>query len=68
MESCSGSHFLGRALREQGHEVKLIPAQFVKLFVKSHKNDFVDADAIVAAVEREKMRFLRIKTDDRLDR
>ena len=37
MEACSGSHFLGRALREQGHDVKLIPAQFVKPFVKSNK-------------------------------
>ncbi len=44
MEACSGSHFLGRALREQGHDVKLIPAQFVKPFVKSNKNDFIDAD------------------------
>src|SRR6202046_1498385 len=44
MEACSGSHFLGRALREQGHDVKLIPAQFVKPFVKSHKNDFIDAE------------------------
>ena len=67
MESCSGSHFLGRALREQGHEVKLIPAQFVKPFVKSHKNDFVDAEAIAEAVERENMRFVPIKTDDQLD-
>ena len=33
MEACSGAHFLGRALREQGHDVKLIPAQFVKPFV-----------------------------------
>ena len=63
MESCSGSHFLGRALREQGHEVKLIPAQFVKPFVKSHKNDFVDAEAIAEAVERENMRFVPIKTN-----
>src|ERR1700749_4074659 len=39
MEACSGSHLLGRALREQGHDVKLIPAQFVKPFVKSNKND-----------------------------
>ena len=30
MESCRGSHFLGRALREQGHEVRLMPAQYVK--------------------------------------
>ena len=46
MEACSGSHFLGRALREQGYDVKLIPAQFVKPFVKSNKNDFIDAEAI----------------------
>jgi len=41
MEACSGAHFLGRTLREQGHDVKLIPAQFVKPFVKSNKNDFI---------------------------
>jgi transposase len=38
LEACSGAHFLGRVLREQGHTVKLIPAQFVKPFVKSNKN------------------------------
>ena len=37
LEACSGAHFLGRALREQGHDVKLIPAQFVKPFVKSEQ-------------------------------
>jgi transposase len=67
MEACSGSHFLGRALREQGHDVKLIPAQFVKPFVKSNKNDFIDAEAIAEAVVRENMRFVPIKTDDQLD-
>jgi transposase len=56
MEACSGSHYLGRALREQGHDVKLIPAQFVKPFVKSNKNDFIDAEAIAEAVDRENMR------------
>jgi len=39
MEAGVGSHFLGRALRAQGHEVRLIPAQFVRPFVKSNKND-----------------------------
>ena len=34
MEACSGSHFLGRALREQGHQVRLMPAQYVKPYVK----------------------------------
>ncbi len=67
MEACSGAHFLGRALRAQGHDVKLIPAQFVKPFVKSNKNDFLDAEAIAEAVERKNMRFVPIKTDDQLD-
>jgi transposase len=67
MEACPGAHFLGRSLREQGHDVKLIPAQFVKPFVKSNKNDFIDAEAIAEAVDRENMRFVPIKTDDQLD-
>ena len=67
LEACSGAHFLGRALRKQGHDVWLIAAQFVKPFVKSNKNDFVDAEAIAEAVERKNMRFVPIKTDDQLD-
>jgi len=62
-----GAHFLGRALRERGHDVKLIPAQFVKPFVKSNKDDFIDAEAIAEAVDRENMRFVPIKIDDQLD-
>jgi transposase len=34
MQSCTGSHFQGRELREQGHEVPLMPAQFVKPYVQ----------------------------------
>jgi transposase len=56
MEACSGAHFLGRSLLEQGHDVKLIPAQFVKPFVKPNKNDFLDAEAIAEAVDRQNMR------------
>jgi transposase len=67
LEACSGAHFLGRALRKQGHDVRLIAAEFVKPFVKSNKNDFVDAEAIAEAVERKNMRFAPIKTDDQLD-
>jgi transposase len=67
MEACAGAHFLGAALRDQGHDVRLIPAQFVKPFVKSNKNDFIDAEAIAEAVTRENMRFVPIKTDDQLD-
>src|SRR5262252_8265600 len=67
LEAYSGAHFLGRALRKQRHDVRLIAAQFVKPFVKSNKNDFVDAEAIAEAVERKNMRFVPIKTDDQLD-
>ena len=67
MEACCGAHFLGTALREQGHQVRLIPAQFVKPFVKSNKNDFLDAEAIAEAVQRANMRFVPIKTQDQLD-
>jgi transposase len=67
MEACGGSHFLGRALREQGHEVRLMPAQYVKPYVKTNKSDYIDAEAIAEAVGRPKMRFVPIKTDDQLD-
>jgi transposase len=52
MEACGGSHFLGRALRDQGHEVRLIPAQYVKPYVKTNKSDYIDAEAIAEAVGR----------------
>jgi transposase len=67
MEACGGSHFLGRALREQGHEVRLIPAQYVKPYVKTNKNDYIDAEAIAEAVGRPTMRFVPVKSDDQLD-
>lgn len=67
IEACSGAHFLGATLRDQGHDVRLIPAQFVKPFLKSNKNDFLDAEAIAEAVARQNMRFVPIKTDDQLD-
>ena len=67
MEACGGAHFLGRSLREQGHEVRLIPAQYVKPYVKTNKSDYIDAEAIAEAVTRPTMRFVPIKTDDQLD-
>jgi len=67
MESCSGSHFLGRALREQGHQVRLMPAQYVKPYVQTNKSDFLDAEAIAEAVQRPRMRFVPIKTEEQLD-
>jgi hypothetical protein len=59
-------HFLGKALQEQGHEVRLIPPQYVKPFVKTNKNDYIDAEAIAEAAGRPTMRFLPIKSDDQL--
>lgn len=67
MEACSGAHFLGRALREQGHEVRLMPAQYVKPYVQTNKSDYIDAEAIAEAVQRPRMRFVPIKTEEQLD-
>jgi transposase len=67
MEACCGAHYLGRALGDQGHLVRLIPAQFVKPFLKSNKNDYLDAEAIAEAVQRPTMRFVPLKTEDQLD-
>ena len=67
MEASGGSHFLGRALREQGHEVRLIPAQYLKPYVKANKSDYIEAEAIAEAVGRPTMRFVPIKSDDQLD-
>ena len=67
MEACGGAHYLGRALRDQGHDVRLMPAQYVKPFVKTNKNDFIDAEAIAEAVDRPRMRYVPIKSDDQLD-
>jgi len=55
MNACVDAHHLSGQLLALGHDVKLIPAQFVKPFRKSHKNDFRDADAIAEAVQRPTM-------------
>ncbi|WP_143705316.1 IS110 family transposase, partial [Yersinia enterocolitica] len=49
MEACSGAQFMARQIADLGHEPKLIYPQFVRPFVKSNKNDFVDAEAICEA-------------------
>jgi len=67
LEACAGAHFVGTVLREQGHEVRLIPAQFVKPYRKSNKNDFLDAEAIAEAVTKQNMRFVQLKTQEQLD-
>lgn len=63
MEACGGSHFMARELTRLGHTPKLIPAQFVRPYVKSNKNDFADAAAIGEAATRDQMRFVQPKTE-----
>ena len=67
MEACSGSHHIGRQLEALGHDVRLMPAQYVKPFLKGHKNDYRDAEAIAEAVQRPTMHFVSIKTPEQMD-
>src|SRR5471030_1257464 len=64
MESCAGAHFMARHISQLGHQVKLISPQFVRPFVKSNKNDFIDAEAICEAASRPSMRFVTPRTED----
>jgi transposase len=65
IEACGGSHHWARLLQAFGHEVKLIPPQFVKPYVKRGKNDAADAEALCEAMSRPTMRFVPVKTADR---
>lgn len=62
LEACATAHYWARELRAVGHEVRLMPAQYVKAYVKRNKNDAADAEAICEAVQRPTMRFVPIKT------
>lgn len=62
IEACGTAHHWGRRLSALGHEVRLIPAAYVKPFVKRNKNDARDAEAICEAVQRPRMKFVSIKT------
>ena len=64
IEACSGSHYWARELIARGHEVRLMPAQYVKAYVKRGKNDAADAEAICEAVMRPTMRFVPVKTPE----
>lgn len=67
MESCPGSQWLARKLQTFGHQVRIIPAQFVKPYVKSNKNDVIDAEAIAEAVSRPTMRFVGVRSTNQID-
>lgn len=62
MEACSGAHYFGHRFAAHGHTVRLMPAQYVKPYVKTNKSDFLDAEAIAEAVTRPTMRFVPLKT------
>jgi transposase len=64
MEACATAHHWARELRALGHEVRLMPAHYVKAYVKRGKNDAADAAAICEAVTRPTMRFVAIKTKE----
>jgi len=62
MEACGASHYWARVLRRLGHEVLLIPPQYVKAYVRRGKNDAIDAEAICEAMGRPRTRFVPVKS------
>jgi transposase len=64
MEACGSAHHWARELVKLGHEVRLMPPQYVKPYVKTNKHDAADAEAICEAVRRPTMRFVPVKTID----
>ena len=62
LEACATAHYWARELRAVGHDVRLMPPQYVKAYVKRNKNDAADAEAICEAVRRPSMRFVPVKT------
>ncbi|MYC92558.1 MAG: transposase [Gemmatimonadetes bacterium] len=63
MEACASAHYWGREIAALGHEVRLVPPIYVKPFVKRHKNDVPDAEAISEAAQRPTMHFVAVKTE-----
>src|SRR6266404_7268336 len=62
IEACGASHHWARVLHDLGHEVVLLPPQYIKPYVKRGKNDAIDAAAICEAMSRPGMRFVPIKS------
>ncbi len=67
MEACPGSQWLARKIMAFGHTVRIVPAKFVKPYIKSNKNDIIDAEAIAEAVSRPTMRFVEVRSPDQID-
>lgn len=64
LEACGGAHHWARELARTGHQVRLIPPAYVKPYVKRHKNDAADAEAICEAAQRPNMRFVAVKSEE----
>ena len=64
MEACATSHHWAREIAQLGHDVRSMPAHYVKAYVKRNKNDAADAEAICEAVTRPNMRFVGIKSKE----
>jgi transposase len=62
LEACGAAHHWARMLQGLGHEVRLLPPQYVKPYVKRGKNDMADAEAICEAMSRPSMRFVPMRT------
>jgi transposase len=67
MEACLSAHFVSRMLRALGYEPRIIPAIYVKPFLKGQKNDYNDAEAIAEAALRPNLRVVQEKSQDQLD-
>ena len=63
LEACGGAHYWARELTKLGHEVRLMPPQYVKPYVKTNKHDAADAEGCCEAVQRPNMRFVPVKTE-----
>lgn len=63
MEACASAHYWARKLQALGHQVRLMAPQYVKPYVKTNKNDAIDAEAVCEAVRRPNMRFVAVKSE-----
>ncbi len=67
MEACCGAHHVGRLFAAKGHEVRLMSPEYVRPYVRAQKNDDNDAAGIAEAATRPSMRFVELKSQERLD-
>jgi transposase len=65
LEACATAHFWTREIAALGHQVRMMPPNYVKAYLRRQKNDAADAEAICEAVRRPNMRFVPVKSADR---